>query len=53
MCALEDMPFPPHFQYKQLESAIFKALVANPELTRQVESLGCLGYPNGGRRTEI
>lgn len=51
VCALEDMPFPPHFQYMELQTAIYQALVTKPELLRQVKSLGYLGYPRGERHT--
>lgn len=50
VCALEDMPFAPHFQYLELQTAIYQALVAKPELLRQVKSLGYLGYPRGEQR---
>ncbi|EDW72645.1 uncharacterized protein Dwil_GK17066 [Drosophila willistoni] len=44
MLSFEDMPFPPHFQYKQLKRAIFKALAMEPELRQQVKSVGYFGY---------
>lgn len=47
VCALEDMPFAPHFQYEELEAAIGQALATKSELRRQVKGLGFLGYPKG------
>ncbi|XP_058461596.1 dynein axonemal intermediate chain 4 [Malaya genurostris] len=44
ICALEDMPFPPHFQYDELQSALYKNLVCKPELLNQVKRFGYLGY---------
>lgn len=44
VCALEDMPISPHFQYDELEAAIYRGLVTKPELLRQVKSMGSLGY---------
>ncbi|KAH8274975.1 hypothetical protein KR018_003949 [Drosophila ironensis] len=49
MMSLEDMPFAPHFQYKQLKRAIFKALAMQPDLRQQVKSLGYFGYPGGNK----
>lgn len=45
MCALEDMPFPPHFQYHELQNAIYHGLNTQLELQRQVMTMGYLGYP--------
>lgn len=42
--ALEDMPFPPYFQYKALEQVIFKCLATRIQLERQVKRMGYLGY---------
>ncbi|XP_058832485.1 dynein axonemal intermediate chain 4 [Topomyia yanbarensis] len=44
ICALEDMPFPPHFQYDELQSALYKNLICKPELLNQVKRFGYLGY---------
>ncbi|XP_055843793.1 dynein axonemal intermediate chain 4 [Episyrphus balteatus] len=49
VCALEDMPFPPHFQYEELETAIFKALMPYPEIVTELKSLGYFGYPKKKR----
>lgn len=46
VCALEDMPFPPHFQYNVLEEVIQNAIRTKPELQLQLKILGYLGYPN-------
>ncbi|EDV38786.1 uncharacterized protein Dana_GF24973 [Drosophila ananassae] len=51
MMSFEDMPFPPHFQYKQLKRAIFKALSMQPDLRQQVKSVGYFGYPDGKKVT--
>lgn len=51
MLAFEDMPFPPHFQYKQLKRALYKALELDPELLQKVKSVGTFHYPNGGKHT--
>ncbi|XP_039442388.1 dynein axonemal intermediate chain 4 [Culex pipiens pallens] len=44
ICALEDMPFPPHFQYDELQAALYKSLICKPELLKQVKRFGYLGY---------
>uniref|UniRef100_A0A336L7K3 Dynein axonemal intermediate chain 4 n=1 Tax=Culicoides sonorensis TaxID=179676 RepID=A0A336L7K3_CULSO len=44
VCALEDMPFPPHFQYDELEAAVNRILEANENLHKQFQELGYLGY---------
>ncbi|XP_053674507.1 dynein axonemal intermediate chain 4 [Anopheles nili] len=44
VCALEDMPFPPHFQYRELQSAIYGRLVTTPDLLARVRRMGYLGY---------
>ncbi|XP_037722912.1 dynein intermediate chain 4, axonemal isoform X1 [Drosophila subpulchrella] len=44
--ALNDMPFSPHFQYDELEKAIFKAIGSNHELFMELKSIGFFGYPN-------
>lgn len=52
VCALDDMPFPPHFQYHELQAAIYQALLMKTELLSQVKSLGSLAYAkNDQRRT--
>ncbi|XP_030380359.1 WD repeat-containing protein 78 [Scaptodrosophila lebanonensis] len=50
MLSFEDMPFPPHFQYKQLKRALFKALAMEPSLMQQVKSVGFFGYPTGNKQ---
>lgn len=42
--AVEDMPFPSHFQYKALEKALVASLSLKPGLLEQVLGLGDLGY---------
>ncbi|EDV95907.1 dynein axonemal intermediate chain 4 [Drosophila grimshawi] len=51
MLAFEDMPFQPHFQYRQLKRALFKALALDPELLEQAKSVGYFGYPGGNSKT--
>ncbi|KAH8365966.1 hypothetical protein KR093_007730 [Drosophila rubida] len=53
MLAFEDMPFPPHFQYRQLKRAIYKALNLEPTLQQQVKSVGYFGYPRGEKLTTM
>lgn len=44
ICALEDLPFPPHFQFDALESALHEALKADPKLLEQMKSIKDLSY---------
>ncbi|XP_017137527.1 WD repeat-containing protein 78 [Drosophila miranda] len=44
--ALNDMPFQPHFQYDELEKAIFKAIGNDHELLMELKSIGFFGYPD-------
>lgn len=44
--ALNDMPFPPHFQYDELEKAIYKSMGNDQELFIELKSIGFFGYPN-------
>lgn len=44
VCSLEDFPFPPHFQYDELQKALFRSLTNKQELEKQVKQLGYLGY---------
>ncbi|KAL7732061.1 hypothetical protein ACLKA6_015823 [Drosophila palustris] len=53
MLSFEDMPFPPHFQYRQLKRAIYKALSLEPALKQQVKSVGHFGYPRGEKLTTM
>ncbi|XP_060660313.1 dynein axonemal intermediate chain 4 [Drosophila nasuta] len=53
MLSFEDMPFPPHFQYRQLKRAIYKALSLEPTLQQQVKSVGNFGYPRGEKLTTM
>ncbi|KAH8303034.1 hypothetical protein KR044_013402 [Drosophila immigrans] len=53
MLSFEDMPFPPHFQYRQLKRAIYKALNLEPTLQQQVKSVGHFGYPRGEKLTTM
>lgn len=50
MLSFEDMPFPPHFQYRQLKRAIYKALDLRPKLQEQLKSVGHFGYPAGQKQ---
>lgn len=40
LCALDDMPFAPHFQFNALESALHESLSAQPNLLDQIKSIG-------------
>ncbi|XP_020801574.1 WD repeat-containing protein 78 [Drosophila serrata] len=44
--AINDMPFPPHFQYDELEKAIYKAIGNDHELLMELKSVGFFGYPD-------
>ncbi|XP_030561001.1 WD repeat-containing protein 78 [Drosophila novamexicana] len=44
--ALNDMPFAPHFQYDELEKAIYRAIGNDQELFIELKSIGFFGYPN-------
>ncbi|KAH8297620.1 hypothetical protein KR054_004502 [Drosophila jambulina] len=44
--AINDMPFPPHFQYDELEKAIYKAIGNDYELLMELKSVGFFGYPD-------
>ncbi|KAM8709444.1 hypothetical protein ACLKA7_016277 [Drosophila subpalustris] len=44
--ALDDMPFAPHFQYDEMEKAIYKAIGNDQELFIELKSIGFFGYPN-------
>lgn len=45
VCSLEDFPFPPHFQYDELQKAIYHSLTNKQDLEKQIKQLGHLGYP--------
>ena len=40
VCALEDFPFPPHYQFKELQNALYKSLTNKQDLEKQVKQLG-------------
>lgn len=44
ICALEDMPFPPYYQFDALENALYTALNADQILLDQVKSTKNLRY---------
>ncbi|EDW76953.1 uncharacterized protein Dwil_GK12695 [Drosophila willistoni] len=44
--AMNDMPFAPHFQYDELEKAIYKAIGNDQEMYIELKSIGFFGYPN-------
>lgn len=44
VCSLEDFPFPPHFQFDEIEKALYRSLTNKKELEKQVKQLGHLGY---------
>jgi dynein intermediate chain 4, axonemal len=43
--AFEDFPFPPHYQYDELQKALYHSLTNKHELEKQIKQLGFLGYP--------
>lgn len=45
VCSLEDFPFPPHFQYDELQKALYHSLTNKQDLEKQIKQLGYLGYP--------
>ncbi|XP_037952462.1 dynein intermediate chain 4, axonemal-like [Teleopsis dalmanni] len=49
MCQLVDMPYEPHFQYDELEKAIFKAIALHPDLINELRNIGYFGYKNKGQ----
>lgn len=44
VCSLENFPFSPHFQYDEIEKALYRSLTNKKELEKQVKQLGYLGY---------
>ncbi|KAG5677732.1 hypothetical protein PVAND_007463 [Polypedilum vanderplanki] len=50
VCSLEDFPFPPHFQFDELQRALFKSLTNKQTLEKQVRQLGHLGYEKEQKR---
>lgn len=42
--ALEDMPFPPHFQYDTLNDMMLRNLLTKPKLYEIIKEMGYLGY---------
>lgn len=40
VCALEDFPFPPHYQFKELQNALYRSLTNKQDLEKQVKQLG-------------
>lgn len=44
MASLDDMPFTPQSQYNELEKALYKATMAYPDLTLQIQNIGYFGY---------
>ncbi|TMW49605.1 hypothetical protein DOY81_005314, partial [Sarcophaga bullata] len=46
--ALDDMPFPPYYQYDTLEKAIYNAVTNYPDLLIELKSVGYFGYPKKG-----
>ena len=44
VCGLEDFPFAPHYQYDELQKALFHSLTNKKDLERRIKQLGYLGY---------
>lgn len=45
VCGLEDFPFAPHYQYDELQKALYHSLTNKKDLEKQIKQLGHLGYP--------
>lgn len=45
VCGLEDFPFAPHYQYDELQKALYHSLTNKQDLEKQIKLLGYLGYP--------
>lgn len=45
VCGLEDFPFAPHYQYDELQKALYHSLTNKQSLEKQIKQLGFLGYP--------
>lgn len=52
ICALEDFPFCPHYQYKELQNALYRSLENKNDLEKQVKQLGYLGYDTERKETK-
>ncbi|XP_036320129.1 WD repeat-containing protein 78-like [Rhagoletis pomonella] len=49
MCSFDDMPFPPHAQYAELEKAMYKAVDTSPTLKYELKNIGYFGYEKNER----
>jgi dynein intermediate chain 4, axonemal len=45
VCGLEDFPFAPHYQYDELQKALYHSLTNKKDLEKRIKQLGYLGYP--------
>lgn len=53
VCGLEDFPFAPHYQYDELQKALYHSLTNNQDLEKQIKQLGHLGYPTEKKETKM
>jgi dynein intermediate chain 4, axonemal len=53
VCSLEDFPFPPYYQYDELQRALYHSLTNKQDLEKQIKQLGYLGYPQEQQKTSI
>lgn len=44
VCGLEDFPFAPHYQYDELQKALYHSLTNKQDLEKQIKQLGYLGF---------
>lgn len=53
VCGLEDFPFAPHYQYDELQKALYHSLTNKQDLEKQIKQLGHLGYPSEKKESKI
>ena len=44
VCSLEDFPFAPHYQFNELQKALLNSVTNKPDLEKQIQQIGFLGY---------
>lgn len=53
VCGLEDFPFAPHYQYNELQKALYHSLTNKQDLEKQIKQIGFLGYPSDKKESKI
>ena len=53
VCGLEDFPFAPHYQYDELQKALYTSLTNKKDLEKQIKQLGFLGYAPEKKESKI